>query len=103
MAMIKCKECGKEMSDRANMCPHCGCQFEIINSYYQNENYGMAIAALISSFIIPIVGLILGIIALNETQGENNSSRTMAIAAIIISAISAVIVFFWLLFISGVE
>lgn len=85
------------------MCPHCGCQFEIINSYYQNENYGMAIAALISSFIIPIVGLILGIIALNETQGENNSSRTMAIAAIIISAISAVIVFFWLLFLSGVE
>lgn len=29
MAMIKCKECGKEMSDRANMCPNCGCENDI--------------------------------------------------------------------------
>ncbi len=25
MAMIKCNECGKEMSDQANTCPSCGC------------------------------------------------------------------------------
>lgn len=24
MALIKCAECGKEMSDSAKMCPHCG-------------------------------------------------------------------------------
>lgn len=24
MALIKCKECGKEMSDKAEVCPHCG-------------------------------------------------------------------------------
>ena len=24
MAMIKCKECEKEMSDHAKICPHCG-------------------------------------------------------------------------------
>lgn len=24
MAMIKCKECGKEISNKANSCPHCG-------------------------------------------------------------------------------
>ena len=24
MAMIKCKECGKELSDKAKTCPHCG-------------------------------------------------------------------------------
>ena len=24
MAMIKCEECGKEMSDKAMNCPHCG-------------------------------------------------------------------------------
>lgn len=25
MALIKCAECGKEMSDKAACCPHCGC------------------------------------------------------------------------------
>lgn len=24
MALIKCKECGKEISDKAKVCPHCG-------------------------------------------------------------------------------
>ncbi len=24
MSLIKCKECGKEISDRADKCPHCG-------------------------------------------------------------------------------
>lgn len=25
MALIKCKECGKEISDKAKMCVNCGC------------------------------------------------------------------------------
>lgn len=25
MALIKCSECGKEISDKASACPHCGC------------------------------------------------------------------------------
>ena len=28
MALIKCAECGKEFSDRANACPNCGCPIE---------------------------------------------------------------------------
>ena len=24
MALIKCQECGKEISDKATSCPHCG-------------------------------------------------------------------------------
>ncbi len=30
MAMIKCPECGKEMSDKATACPNCGCPIEDI-------------------------------------------------------------------------
>lgn len=26
--LIKCKECGKEISDKANVCIHCGCPVE---------------------------------------------------------------------------
>lgn len=79
MAMIKCKECGKEMSDhakicphcgyensimfcpecdkqlssKANMCPHCGYAFKSINNgndSSKGENYNMALASLICSF-----------------------------------------------------
>lgn len=25
MALIKCKDCGHDMSDRASACPNCGC------------------------------------------------------------------------------
>lgn len=30
MALIKCPECGKEFSDRAESCPNCGCPTETI-------------------------------------------------------------------------
>lgn len=30
MALIKCNECGKEISDKAKMCPHCGCENDTI-------------------------------------------------------------------------
>lgn len=29
MALIKCKECGKQISDKAQECPHCGCPVEV--------------------------------------------------------------------------
>lgn len=32
MAMIKCPECGKEMSDKAAACPNCGCPIEEIRT-----------------------------------------------------------------------
>ena len=32
MAMIKCTECGKEMSDKAAVCPNCGCPIEDIKA-----------------------------------------------------------------------
>ena len=31
MAMIKCPECGKEVSDKAKTCPNCGCPIENIS------------------------------------------------------------------------
>lgn len=31
MALIKCIECGKEISDKASSCPNCGCPINIID------------------------------------------------------------------------
>lgn len=31
MALIKCPECGKEVSDKATSCPNCGCPIESLS------------------------------------------------------------------------
>lgn len=49
MALVKCKECGKEISDQATSCPNCGCPIA------KNKN---------DNTIIKILFLIIGIILL---------------------------------------
>lgn len=47
MAMIKCKECGKEFSDKASQCVHCGCPIDNNNkenTNTQKKNKGLDIA-----------------------------------------------------------
>ena len=38
MALIKCKECQKEISDKAKVCIHCGCPIEEIELKKKLEN-----------------------------------------------------------------
>ena len=44
MALVKCHECGKEMSDTLSTCPHCG--IEIIKNTYipKKDNEGLNLA-----------------------------------------------------------
>ncbi len=37
MALIKCVECGKEFSDKASACIHCGCPLEESKKYFCEE------------------------------------------------------------------
>ena len=39
MALIKCKECGHEVSDRASMCPNCGCPIESLGAAQEDVMY----------------------------------------------------------------
>lgn len=52
MALIKCKECKKEISSNATVCPNCG--YKNINN---NEKPSFGI--LLLCFLIPIIGIIL--------------------------------------------
>lgn len=40
MALIKCPECGKEISDQAASCPNCGCPVKKTNSDFGEDNSG---------------------------------------------------------------
>lgn len=46
---------------------------------------GCAKAALVCAFIAPLLGVILGIVALNQIEGTGQDGRERAIAGIIIS------------------
>ena len=65
MALIYCKECGKEISDTVTSCPHCG----YLNNKTQNESTNLEeenTVLNIISFLLPIVGLILYVIYLDS-------------------------------------
>lgn len=66
---------------------------------------GLAIASLVCSLvglfcgIGPIVGLVLGIIALNQIKKTGQDGRGMALAGVIISGISIALIVIWFIFI----
>ncbi|MBN2454052.1 DUF4190 domain-containing protein [Candidatus Woesearchaeota archaeon] len=51
------------------------------------ENKNLAIIALVLAFFFPLVGLIIGIVALVKINKEGGEGKGMAIAAIVIGAI----------------
>lgn len=98
MAMIYCKECGKEISDKADKCPHCGCPMQSTNAAPQTNSLkakegkvsGLSITALIFSILgcTFIIGIILAIIDLCIKDGRK---KTCSIIALVISGIWLVI------------
>lgn len=61
-----------------------------------NRTNGLAIASLVSSFFISLLGIILGHIALNQIKRTGEGGRGLAIAGLIIGYIGLVlgIIFF---------
>ncbi len=66
---------------------------------------GLAIASLVCSFFCGILGVIFGIIALNQINKSNGNGKGLAIAGICIGAASMIIgwLFWGSLFIAGSE
>lgn len=72
MALIKCPECGKEISDTVTQCPHCG--FQIKQEKTINKKL----------IIIPIIAvlLLIAIIGIINIAGNNKSPAKQAIKII---------------------
>lgn len=93
MAIINCRECGKEVSDLAEKCPNCGAPIRIVqpvsqttSSPLKNKNSKLGIIALIFSILgcSFIFGIILAIIDLCQKDGRK---KTLSIIALIICGI----------------
>lgn len=115
MAMIYCKECGKEISDKADKCPHCGCPvqqgFQNMNQnnmagqsappfspvqnmqntprrdpFEKDKNSGLGIAALILSILGCTFWLAI-VLAIIDLCKRNGRKKTCSIIALIISGL----------------
>jgi uncharacterized membrane protein YvbJ len=99
-----CPKCGNEISDQSVVCPKCGCptsnevpvQQQASTSAPMLENgekKSLATCALVFSFLMPIVGLILGIIGTIKYKTEKLKKQCIIAIpiSIVVWIISAVI------------
>ncbi len=108
-----CKNCGQQIDDNAYVCIHCGVKTDADES---SDRGGEKVAkkiekknilgglALIFAFLMPIVGIILGITSIIVACNGDGYLRKDGIIAIVISVvvIALRILFFWLLLSLGV-
>lgn len=60
MSLIKCSECGKEVSDKADKCPHCGNKLDTVNDIASGlKTFGCLWTVLITIPILIILLLML--------------------------------------------
>ena len=94
-----CSKCGKENKATSKYCEFCGNQLaeekaEVVKteavSLEPTPNNGMAIAGFVLSFFVPLLGLIFSIIGLSKANSLNGNKKGLAIAGIIISAVTIV-------------
>lgn len=77
MAMIKCSECGKAISDKATLCIHCGCPVDTINSAKstctENNTQPLKDSLFGWIFIISVVALIVFLTSMCNSEGYDSN------------------------------
>lgn len=73
MALIKCPECGKEISDTSDKCVNCGYVLNHSAKHEKKEsgNGSLGNISIAFAFLIPLVGFIIGIVG--ACKREKNS------------------------------
>ena len=100
-----CKECGKEVNDKAVVCPSCGCMLnteENLVSTSQEKKKGISILCLVGFILslvslllalygtVAIAGLVLSIIGIVKCSKNNLRLKGLGIAGIVVAAASLV-------------
>lgn len=59
MALIKCPECGKEISDTTPSCPHCGYQLSTVTSTVSPTKIGEVKTSIPAGIVLVLLGVAL--------------------------------------------
>lgn len=64
-----CKKCGKEITDEAVICPHCGCATGVQKkAEISQKQYKLSFGMLMLCTFLPVVGLVMGIVELSNND-----------------------------------
>ncbi len=69
MALIKCPECGKEISDRAESCPSCGCPMDEEEDENDSKDYKSNLPYEFLCLISAIFATVVTFMIINEGAG----------------------------------
>lgn len=99
--MAYCKNCGKEIDNKAYICIHCGVRtyndrtyidYYRINTYSSNSGTTLGIIGLCFALFIPLVGWICGGIGLYQsTKSYNSTGKAISLTSIILASISFIL------------
>lgn len=77
MALIKCQECGKEISDNAESCPNCGNKDILINKKkYSSQIKTGSIVSLIANSLVILLLIGFLVMCFNIPDTPNNTGGT---------------------------
>lgn len=77
-----CTKCGNEIFEEALICPKCGCATANMEAQ-TGETSALATCGIVFAVLMPIVGLILGIIG--TVKYKNEAYKKKSISAIVLS------------------
>lgn len=86
-----CKNCGKEIDDKAYVCPHCGVKTDRSDAQKTDADSGSKAGWGILSFLIPLAGLILFLVWKQERPNTAKVCGICALVAVIIEVVVGII------------
>lgn len=78
MALIKCKECGAEVSEHAKKCPHCGAVITVAKSQVKNKRAKSMWIWCVTALIIILGCVIFYQMQSSKTEKDNSDNTTIS-------------------------
>ena len=89
-----CKNCGKEIDDKADICIHCGVRTNKVPSSYDEDGESKTGLGVILSLFLGLIGLIIGLCMYSSGSYERKTFIKGWVTTTIICVIVAVILYF---------
>lgn len=97
-----CHNCGKEIDEKAFICPYCGVLTDAPKQQSQEKTNILAIIGFVLAFIFPIAGLICSIIGKNNVEECGGNGKALATAGIAISIVEIAIALLCVVFLFAI-
>ena len=78
MAMVQCKECGGQISDNANTCPHCG---DVIREPKPKSSLLDLIHKISVPVVLSVAGTLITVLSFFSMEGERQMEQTRKLLA----------------------